>query len=96
MSLHMLAAAIVVCAAFHPLAAASAEAGRPILKKAKERGALSETKVVHDSTASTGAAAKQQRLSLCLKSWDAQTHMSVRDWRIACERSVRDYPSAFR
>ena len=35
-------------------------------------------------------------LKTCLEDWDAQTHMSKREWRAACERSVRDYPNAFR
>jgi hypothetical protein len=39
---------------------------------------------------------RQRRLSLCLESWDAQTHMSKREWRVACERSLTDYPDAFR
>ena len=39
---------------------------------------------------------KEKRLSLCIESWDAQTtHMSKREWRAACERSVRVYPTAF-
>jgi hypothetical protein len=38
---------------------------------------------------------KEKRFSLCIDSWDAQTHMSKREWRAACERSVRDYPTAF-
>ena len=38
---------------------------------------------------------KQQRLLLCIESWDTQTHMSKREWRVACERSVKDYPDAF-
>jgi hypothetical protein len=38
---------------------------------------------------------KEKRLALCIDSWDAQTHMSKREWRGACERSVRDYPTAF-
>jgi hypothetical protein len=32
---------------------------------------------------------------MCLETWDAQTHMTKREWRVACARSVRDYPDAF-
>jgi|SRR5262245_12783012 len=38
---------------------------------------------------------KQKKLSMCLETWDAQTHMTKREWRVACARSVRDYPDAF-
>ena len=40
-------------------------------------------------------ATKQKKLSMCLETWDAQTHMTKREWRVACARSVRDYPDAF-
>jgi hypothetical protein len=38
---------------------------------------------------------KERRLSLCVESWDAATHMSKQEWRIACQRSIKDYPDAF-
>jgi hypothetical protein len=63
---------------------------QPILRPAKERG----NPVASDNLVS-GAMTKQKGLSLCLDSWDAQTHMSRREWRGACERSVKDYPDAF-
>ena len=60
------------------------------LKPAKERGAPAETEpVVSESTAN------RQKLSLCIESWDAQTHMTKQEWRAACERSVRAQPDAF-
>ena len=31
-----------------------------------------------------------------LADWDAATHMTKLEWRKACERSVKDYPDAFR
>jgi hypothetical protein len=38
---------------------------------------------------------KERKLSLCVESWDAATHMSRQEWRIACQRSIKDYPDAF-
>ena len=38
---------------------------------------------------------KERKLSLCVESWDAATHMSKQDWRVACQRSIKDYPDAF-
>jgi hypothetical protein len=63
----------------------------PILKPARERGAPpSETQPVVNE-----AATERQRLSLCIESWDAETHMSKQEWRAACQRSVRAQPDAF-
>jgi len=63
----------------------------PVLKPARERGASpSETQpVVNEATT------ERQRLSLCIESWDAETHMTKQEWRAACQRSVRDQPDAF-
>jgi hypothetical protein len=67
----------------------SAPASAQVLRSAKERGnPLVEHSLV-------GGLTKEKRLSLCIESWDAQTHMSKREWRAACERSVKDYPTAF-
>ena len=74
------------CPAFAQGASASAQ----ILRPAKERGNAAPS-----DTVVNGGMAKQKRLSLCLESWDAQTHMSKREWRVACERSLKDYPDAF-
>lgn len=51
-----------------------------------------------DAAAEKSQAARpsqEKKLSMCLETWDAQTHMTKREWRIACARSVRDYPDAF-
>jgi hypothetical protein len=97
----MLTAAIVACAmsflpAGTPVSAQGATPAAPILKKAKERGAGAETEVIPTEKTTSGGLARQQRMALCLESWDAQTHMSKSEWRAACERSVKDYPNAFR
>ena len=41
------------------------------------------------------APSKEKKLTMCVETWDAQTHMTKREWRTACARSVRDYPDAF-
>jgi hypothetical protein len=48
------------------------------------------------ATVDAGGMTKEQRLSLCLESWDQATHMSKREWKAACERSIKDYPDAFK
>ena len=91
MRLSRLITAIATSACLYPcLAAAQSEI---VLKPAKERGAPPATSA--ENTQSAGMA-KQQRISICIESWDAQTHMTRREWRTACERSVKDYPDAFR
>ena len=47
------------------------------------------------TAAETPAPSKEKKFSMCLETWDAQTHMTKREWRVACLRSVRDYPDAF-
>ena len=42
------------------------------------------------------SASSTDTMKLCLQSWDANTHMSKREWRIACKRTVREYPDAYR
>ena len=72
-----------------PAFAQGASPAQPVLRPAKERGnPLAEPSLV-------GGLTKEKRFSLCIESWDAQTHMSKREWRAACERSVKDYPTAF-
>ena len=63
----------------------------PTLKPARERGAPpSETQPVANQRTT-----ERQKLSLCIDSWDAETHMSKEEWRAACQRTVRDQPDAF-
>jgi hypothetical protein len=71
--------------------AQTAAQSEPVLKPAKERFA----KAPEAAPVASAGMTSQQRLSLCLGSWDAQTHMSRREWRTACQRSVKDYPDAF-
>jgi len=63
------------------------------MKSGKERGAA-----VAEATAEKKvdpAMSKEKKLSMCIETWDAQTHMTKKEWRVACARSVRDYPDAF-
>ncbi len=88
----LLSAAVVASALLAgsaPALAQGASPAQPALRPAKERGnPLAADNLV-------GGMTREKRLSLCIESWDAQTHMSKREWRAACERSVRDYPTAF-
>ena len=58
----------------------------PTLEPARERGA---------PPSETQRTTERQRLSLCIDSWDAETHMSKEEWQAACRRTVRDQPDAF-
>jgi hypothetical protein len=73
------------------VAAQSTTQSEPILKPAKERG----TKASEPETVANTGMTKRRRFSLCIESWDAQTHMSKQEWRGACRRSLVDYPDAF-
>jgi hypothetical protein len=91
----LLIGAAAIAAVLHfsavSVAAQSASQSEPILKPVKERnGKTQEPEAVVNA-----GMTKQQRLSLCLGSWDAETHMSKQEWRVACQRTVRDYPDAF-
>lgn len=63
-----------------------------LLKPAKERGAVPQSS---PETMASGTTS-QRAYSVCLADWDAATHMTKQEWRKACERSVKDYPDAFR
>jgi hypothetical protein len=65
-------------------------------KSAKERAGMAAVAAAAKAAEKPEAGAtKQKKLSMCLETWDAQTHMTKREWRVACARSVRDYPDAF-
>jgi hypothetical protein len=87
--------AAVIAAVLHSsavsVAAQSAVESEPVLKSVKERNGKTQAP---EAVVNAGMT-KQQRLSLCLGSWDAETHMSKQEWRVACQRTVRDYPDAF-
>ena len=90
LSAALVASALLSLSGSAPAFAQGASPAQPVLRPAKERGnPLVEHSLV-------GGLTKEKRLSLCIESWDAQTHMSKREWRAACERSVKDYPTAFR
>jgi hypothetical protein len=82
-------AALAAFASATPCPAPGAHA-ELVLKPAKERGTSPE------KLPTAGSTTKEQRLALCLGSWDAQTHMTKREWRTACTRTVKDYPDTFR
>ena len=89
LSAAVVASALLSLPASAPAFAQGASPAQPVLRSAKGRGnPLAEDNLV-------GGLTKEKRFSLCIESWDAQTHMSKREWRAACERSVKDYPTAF-
>jgi hypothetical protein len=65
----------------------------PPVKNPRERAVIAADAAAEKSQAA--APSKEKKLSMCVETWDAQTHMTKREWRIACARSVRDYPDAF-
>jgi hypothetical protein len=85
------AVAVATVSFLSAVSLSAAAQSEPILKPAKERGA----KAQEPERLASGGMTEQQRLSLCIDSWDAETHMSKQEWRAACKRSVRDYPDAF-
>jgi hypothetical protein len=87
----LIAAVAAVCMfAAGSISAQPAPESGVTLKPARERGAPPETVPVQSEST-----ANAQKLSLCIESWDAQTHMTKQEWRAACERSVRAQPEAF-
>ena len=62
------------------------------MKSDKARAAVAEATA--EKKADPGMS-KEKKLSMCIETWDAQTHMTKKEWRVACARSVRDYPDAF-
>ena len=85
-------AVVVVAVSFlSAVSLAGAVQAEPILRPAKERGA----KAQEPETVASADMTQQRKLSLCIDSWDAETHMSKQEWRAACQRSVKDYPDAF-
>ena len=83
----LVASAVSLASASAPASAQGTTPPQPTLKSAKDSGTAANPVA--------GGMTRQQRLSLCLESWDVQTRMSKREWRAACERSVKDYPTAF-
>lgn len=65
----------------------------PPARNAKDRAVMAADAAAEKSQAARPS--KDKKLSMCLETWDAQTHMTKQEWRIACARSVRDYPDAF-
>ena len=92
-SLSLLAASSVAYPQAEPQAPPTKEPVKEPTKGAKQRAAPA-AEATPEKTEATGVS-KQKKLSMCLETWDAQTHMTKQQWRVACARSVRDYPDAF-
>jgi hypothetical protein len=60
-----------------------------VLKKWKDRG---ETPLTASEAAASAGKTTQQRFKDCMETWDKGTHMTKKEWRRTCERTIRDYP----
>lgn len=97
MALSKIVAVSLAASALHLNAvgpACAQAADKPVPRSTKERGAVPQADAVR--TTGSGGLTKEQRVTICLDTWDAQTHMTRREWRIACERSVELEPGVFR
>ena len=66
---------------------------QPVLKKAKERGSPPSTATNSKEAPTSGDMTKQEKdFKDCLDTWDKGTHMTKKEWRRTCERTIRDYP----
>src|SRR6516225_9875672 len=76
-----------------PVTSQTATPSQPVLKKAKERGATPSTATNSKEAPTSGDMTKQQRdFKDCLDTWDKGTHMTKKEWRRTCERTIREYP----
>jgi len=66
-----------------------------VLKPAKERHQQSSSHQDNPSMALTPGAGEDKDFAQCIADWDAATHMTKREWRLACRRALKDYPGAF-
>jgi hypothetical protein len=71
----------------------TATPSEPVLKKAKERGSPPSTATNSKETPTSGDITKQEKdFKDCLDTWDKGTHMTKKEWRRTCERTITDYP----
>ena len=87
-----LAASALYFQAAGPACAQTAD--KPALRVTKERSGAPQADAA--GTMGSSGRTKEQRVTICLDTWDAQTHMTRREWRIACERSVEVEPGVLR
>ena len=76
-----------------PASSQTAAPSQPVLKGWKDRGSTPSSQTNSTEAAASGDMTKKQRdFQDCLDTWDKGTHMTKKEWRRTCERTVRDYP----
>jgi hypothetical protein len=76
-----------------PVTSQTATPSQPVLKKAKERGSTPSTTTNSKEAPTSGDMTKQQKdFKDCMETWDKGTHMTKKEWRRTCERTIKDYP----
>ena len=76
-----------------PASSQTAAPSQPVPKGWKDRGSISSTPTNSTEAAASGGMTKKQRdFKDCMETWDKGTHMTKKEWRRTCERTVRDYP----
>ena len=73
------------------------EAAQPhvVLKPAKERQQRGSNPQDDPTMVLAPGAGEDTDFARCIADWDAMTHMTKREWRLACRRAIRDDPGAF-
>jgi hypothetical protein len=92
------AAAVATLVGLWDASAANAQntmQSQPAKKAVKQKNAQLTEREATPELDPLAPPSKEKKLSLCLETWDAATHMTKKEWRIACQRSIRDYPDAF-
>ena len=87
--LAIMAVVAFACVSLTSFPAPSQTTSEPVLKPWKERG---ETPLTGSEAATSAGRTKEQRFKDCMETWDKGTHMTKKEWRRTCERTVRDYP----
>ena len=78
-----------VCLTGSPVISQTATPSQP----AQERGSRPSIATNSKEAPTSGDMTKQQRdFKDCLDTWDKGTHMTKKEWRRSCERTIRVYP----
>ena len=84
---------VSISLASSPVISQTATPSQLVLKKAQERGSRPSIAINSKEAPTSGDMTKQQRdFKDCLDTWDKGTHMTKKEWRRSCERTIRDYP----
>ena len=75
-----------------PVPSQTAAPSQPVLKGWKDRGSPPSTETNSTEAAASGGRTRERDFKDCLESWDKGTHMTKKEWRRTCERTIRDYP----